>query len=138
MLSWHLTHSLICFSILVPFLARTLLQNTHLTLGVLKSPPLTSLNKGKTAVFFLPGILKFDHRERKVYSSSHWMASDSQVRKQSRITGTSWLMGATLLSVNMQSKTTALKKPVWCNRVNNIASLIVIKQLDFPTHNYWH
>ena len=66
------------------------------------------------------------------------MASDSQVRKQSRITGASWLMGATLLSVNMQSKTTTLKKPVWCNRVNNIASLIVIKQLDFPTHNYWH
>ena len=63
------------------------------------------------------------------------MASDSQVRKQSRITGASWMaMSATLLSVNMQSETTILKN---LYGVNSIASLIVIK-LDFPTYNYKH
>lgn len=47
---------LICFTILVPFLLRTVLQNIHFTLNVLNPSPFTSLNRAVTAVFFLPGI----------------------------------------------------------------------------------
>ena len=95
----HFTHFLIWFSLLVLFLATTVLQNIHLTLGVLKSPPTTSLNKGKMAVFFLPGIFKFKHtkyRPTVTISSRYSKASNNQVSNQSKIPRV-----AKLISVNM-------------------------------------
>ena len=96
--SAHFTHFLIWFSILVPFLATTVLQNIHLTLGVLKSPPTTSLNKGKMRVFFLPGIFKHTKcRPTVTVSSGYSKASDNPVSKQCKIHRV-----AKLLSVNMK------------------------------------